>query len=550
MNLYKAERRELMLHTEKIISFVKHSLITTICAGFLCTVCAIPVYAYDNQATDEIGAATTIYQHYKQNTITDELAIDTNVAGESPGIESFIATSLNLATRLLPFSYDASIQYYADTDPTTFFVTFRNREYNDLNKEVQSKVAKLASEATALATNYEKVKFINDYLVDNCTYLSEAMEDPDTYHIAFTAYGCLIEGKAVCEGYTNSVQLLCEAMKIPCIKVTGKANGGNHIWNAVYLENKWWMLDTTFNDPIGVQEETDRLRFFLIDMDTFTQMGLHTYDAEAFEISKMIFMGRTNGQSKAVQKLNLSAQNAEAQDKLNAMTPAEQKTTQTNAERLQALGLFAGDERGYRLDEPMTRIEMGVMVMRMNQGIEALQKDGAYYQEICPFTDVPDWAKSSIGFLYDHKLAAGQSETIFGTESVTIRDYVVMMLRVLHVDHTYDTALDVALQENIITQTQRKDGLVATRGDIVNITCKTLELLEDQKAERKSSKIAEQKITTTSVYQSTEKQNAIAETSEAKKLIEEDENAFDNGKDSNNEKSTSGKSIEKEDETK
>lgn len=549
-----------MLHTEEIIPFVKRSIRTIIYAGLFCTICTMPVYAYDNDATDEIGAATTIYQHYKANTITDALSIDTNVAGESSIIEPFIATSLNLATRLLPFSYDASIQYYADTEPTTFFVTFRNREYNDLNKDVQTKVANLAAEASTFETDYEKIKFINDYLVDHCDYLSEAMEDPDTYHTAFTAYGCLIEGKAVCEGYTNSVQLLCEAMQIPCIKVTGQANGGNHIWNAVYLENKWWMLDTTFNDPIGVQDETDRLRFFLIDMDTFAQIGLHTYDSETFETSKMIFMGRTNGQSKAVQKLNLSAQNAEAQDKPNAtLLPTEQKNTQANADALQELGLFAGDERGYRLNEPMTRIEMGVMVMRMHGGIEALQENGAYYQEICPFTDVPDWAKSSIGFLYDNKLVAGQSATTFGTDAVTIRDYAVMMLRILQIEHTYDTALEVALRENIITETQKDNGLVATRGDIVNITCNTLALLKTQAAQTNLDKNSEQKVTTTSAYNTIKNEKAIAETSESSNSlktteainsIENDETLLDYANDTSKEKSTSGEITEKEDESK
>lgn len=62
---------------------------------------------------------------------------------------------------------------------------------------------------------------------------------------------------------------------------------------------------------------------------------------------------------------------------------------------------------------------------------------GDYYASVCPFTDVPQWAKSSIGFLYDNKLAAGQSSTTFGTDDVSKRDYAVMMLRVLNIEHSY-----------------------------------------------------------------------------------------------------------------
>lgn len=457
----------------------RKAVFTLLCAGVLFTAGITPVFAYDNSSTDEIGAATTIYQMYKENGAEGELAIDTNVAGKSPDIENFIDNTLGLATRLVPFSYDAAIQYYADTAPTTFFVTFRSREYNDLNTAVQEKIAELAAEASALESDYEKLKFINDYLVDHCEYLSEAMKDPQMHETAFTAYGALIEGKAVCEGYTNAVQLFCEAADIPCMKVAGTVENGNHIWNAVYLEHKWWMLDTTFNDPIGVQDENDRLRFFLIDIDTFAQIGLHTYDSETFETCKMILMGRTTGQSTPLAVLNLSAQNAEAEDKPNAsILRAEQQTTQANADALKSLGLFAGDEGGYRLNDAMTRIEMGVMVMRMNGGKEALTEAESYYQEACPFTDVPDWAKASIGFLYDNHLVAGQSETTFGTGAVTKQDYAVMMLRVLGADHTYDNALGIALQKGIVTEAQTKDDPIATRGDVVNMTYRTLQLLE------------------------------------------------------------------------
>lgn len=469
------------MHIDTIKQAGKTAVISLLCAGFFCIAGAVPVFAADNAANDEIGAATTIYQLYKENKAEGELSIDTNVAGKSPEIENFIDSTLGLATRLVPFSYDAAIQYYADTNPTTFFVTFRSREYNDLNEEVQRKVDALAAEAALLETDYEKIRFINDYLVDNCEYLSSAMENPELYETAFTAYGALIEGKSVCEGYTNSVQLLCEALQIPCVKITGTVNGNNHIWNAVYLENKWWMLDVTFNDPIGVQDENDRRKFFLIDMDTFQEQGLHQYDTSAFETSKLILAGRTNGQSTPLTVLNISTQNATAENIPNAkLLRAEQEATLANANALNQLGLFAGDEGGYRLEDSMTRVEMGVMVMRMNGGKAALAEAESYYQEACPFTDVPDWAKASIGFLYDNHLVAEQSETTFGTGAVTKQDYAVMMLRVLGADHTYDNALGIALQKGIVTEAQTKGDPIATRGDVVNITYRTLQLLEAQ----------------------------------------------------------------------
>lgn len=462
--------------------------------------------ALANSATDTTGVATTIYQMYLTNGALGELRLDTNVSGKSPQAENFMHDVLDLSTRLVPFSLDANLQYYSNVTPTTFFVTFRGRDYNDLNQYVQAKAKEIAAAAEIYSTDYEKLRYINNYIVDHCEYVAAAVSEPEKYSKAFTSFGCLVEGQAVCEGYANSVQLLCEIMEIPCIKVTGAAYGGDHIWNAVYLDGKWWMLDVTFNDPVGRQDNNDRWSYFLLDLDTFQQKGTHTYDQTAYERSKEIYTGRTIGQKQvSVPFAGLSLQNAITGDQIddrylqddNAVpvdnntvqqteqntsnqTEASQKATQVKAEALKEFGLFVGDEGGFRLDDTMTRVEMGVMVMRMNDGLEALRENGDYYASICPFTDVPQWARSSIGFLYENKLVAGQSETAFGTSAVSKRDYAVMMLRVLGIQHSYEDALAIAVTHGILTEEQASGNATATRGDVVDMTYATLQLMDEQ----------------------------------------------------------------------
>lgn len=481
---------------------MKHKkLLILLCTSLLLLMSAMPALA--NTATDEVGAATTLYQSYLRDGAIEEIRLNTNIAGESPAAENYMNDVLDLATRLVPFSLDANLQYYSNVNPTTFFVTFRGRDYNDLNQYVQSKAKEIVADAAIYSTDYEKLRYINNYLVDNCEYVSAAVKDPDRYYKAFTIFGCLVEGQAVCEGYANSVQLLCEMLDIPCIKVTGTAYGGNHIWNAVYLDGKWWMLDVTFNDPIGKQDNSDRWSYFLLDLDTFQQKGTHTYDQAAYETSKEIYTGRTVGQKNtSVPFAGLSLQNAITgdivddrylKDILDESEEASNDTktnlnhasvstesTQTKAEALKELGLFVGDEGGFRLEDSMTRVEMGVMVMRMNDGIAALREKGDYYASLCPFTDVPEWARSSIGFLYEQKLVAGQSADTFGTSAVSKRDYAVMMLRVLGIQHSYEDALAIAVTHGILTEEQASGSTVATRGDIVDMTYATLQLMEEQ----------------------------------------------------------------------
>lgn len=491
---------------------MKHKKLSTVfCASLIILATAFPALA--NSANDEVGAATTLYQDYLTNNAVGEIQIETNVAGKSPAAENFINDALDLSTRLVPFSLDASMQYYTNVNPTTFFVTFRGREYNDLNQQVLKKAKEIAAQTDIYTTDYEKLRFINNYLVDHCEYVSAAVKNPEQYPKAFTAYGCLIEGKAVCEGYANSVQLLCQLLDIPCIKVTGTAYNGDHIWNAVYLNDKWWMLDVTFNDPVGKQDNSDRWSYFLLDLDTFQQKGTHSYSKDSYETSKEIYTGRTTGQHDTTLPFaGLSLQNAvsgdiadksylddvsgenkkDTEQNGNAATQPISQDTQKKAEALKELGLFSGDEGGFRLEDNMTRIEMGVMVMRMNDGVAALRERGDYYTSVCPFTDVPQWAKSSIGFLYDNKLAAGQSSTTFGTDDVSKRDYAVMMLRVLNIEHSYQDALAIAVTHGILTEEQASGNTAATRGDIVDMTYATLQLMDEQQKRTQQDQSAQE----------------------------------------------------------
>ena len=89
---------------------MKHKKLTTLlCTGALLLTTALPALA--NTAADTTGVATTLYQNYLSNGATGQLQVRTDVAGKSPDAENFINDSLDLATRLVPFSFDASMQY-------------------------------------------------------------------------------------------------------------------------------------------------------------------------------------------------------------------------------------------------------------------------------------------------------------------------------------------------------------------------------------------------------------------------------------------------------
>lgn len=110
--------------------------------------------------------------------------------------------------------------------------------------DVEEKILK-----NATGTNYDKILYIHDWIIENTEY--EADHVDNTANI----YGCLVEGKALCEGYARTYKYLLDKLNIPCILVSGEAvdekgKSEKHAWNYVFINNNWYAIDPTWDDPI------------------------------------------------------------------------------------------------------------------------------------------------------------------------------------------------------------------------------------------------------------------------------------------------------------
>ena len=88
-------------------------------------------------------------------------------------------------------------------------------------------------------SNADKILKIHDYVVNRVAYTSSGSD-------IYNAYGALINGKSVCQGYADAVALFLDRFNIPNLKVSSDT----HTWNLVYINNKWLHLDATWDDPI------------------------------------------------------------------------------------------------------------------------------------------------------------------------------------------------------------------------------------------------------------------------------------------------------------
>lgn len=134
------------------------------------------------------------------------------------------------------------------------------QQLKEVNKKVKKILKKLDLEGKSEA---QKVKLIHDYIINNTKYISS-----ENSH---TAYGAL-QGKAVCQGYSQLAYKMLTDANIKCHFISGKANNGkkteDHAWNLVQVKNKWYYLDVTWDDPTGGE---DRLRYdyFLVGSKRF-----------------------------------------------------------------------------------------------------------------------------------------------------------------------------------------------------------------------------------------------------------------------------------------
>lgn len=118
---------------------------------------------------------------------------------------------------------------------------------------------------------YDKVKYIHDYITENCSYVTGV---DDSYNS--TAYGCLVEKKANCEGYSKAFNLLASEAGLRSVVVIGRTDKDeNHAWNQVKVNGEWYNIDVTWDD--GDDENALRMLYFLRSDETF---GLTHFPAD------------------------------------------------------------------------------------------------------------------------------------------------------------------------------------------------------------------------------------------------------------------------------
>ncbi|MDY2627619.1 MAG: transglutaminase domain-containing protein [Lachnospiraceae bacterium] len=134
-----------------------------------------------------------------------------------------------------------NIYYISLTYTVTYYTTL------DQERKVDQAVQELLSSLNLDGqSDYTKIKSIYDYICENVTYDYANLED-DEYKIKYTAYGALIDGTSVCQGYAILFYRLALEEDVDARLISGKGNGGAHGWNIVQLRDRYYNVDSTWD---------------------------------------------------------------------------------------------------------------------------------------------------------------------------------------------------------------------------------------------------------------------------------------------------------------
>lgn len=148
------------------------------------------------------------------------------------------------------------------------------------DKELEPKINEILGEMNKQGrkTDFEKAVFLHDYIRDHCKYdwgtLVDFYTDFRTHLGDYgrrtgNAYGCLIDGKAICGGIAEAYMLLLTRVGVECRVIFGNAYGMGHAWNVVKINGQWYHVDVTWD--LSFHTTHGKYRWFMLSEEEISK---------------------------------------------------------------------------------------------------------------------------------------------------------------------------------------------------------------------------------------------------------------------------------------
>ncbi len=169
-------------------------------------------------------------------------------------------------------------------------VTIDKQYTNEEITEINNKIEEIKTQIiTSEMDNNNKIKVFHDFIINSTIYdidrannmNSDIYKNSNTH----TAFGLLQQRKALCGGYSDIMSIYIYQLGIPNIRISAD----NHVWNLVNINDSWFHLDATWDDPVtNTGEQLLIYDYFLIPYKTLleTDPVEHKFDPDIYVEAK------------------------------------------------------------------------------------------------------------------------------------------------------------------------------------------------------------------------------------------------------------------------
>ena len=148
------------------------------------------------------------------------------------------------------FFFINEIDYEDDGDTVKLEVYkdyYLSKDRKNYYKMIDEGLKTFDSKITSYKTDFDKVRFIYEYIRENMDY---CFEDEGDLYYAHNILGFFDNSEGVCETYAKVFNLFCKKSNVESIPAFSE----NHVWNMAKVYDRWYMFDAT-KDFFGTSEE-------------------------------------------------------------------------------------------------------------------------------------------------------------------------------------------------------------------------------------------------------------------------------------------------------
>lgn len=268
-----------------------------------------------------------------------------------------------------------------------------------MRQRMMSEAQAIANGARQQSDRYNKVKYAHDAICARSEY-NEAVANNSGLNgtfsgrLAHSAYSALISGDAyepVCDGYSKAFKIVCDLLDIPCVLAISQ----KHMWNNIKMDDGlWYNVDATWDDGRGVSNTA----YFLVGSQTviggtpFNQAADHI-EMDPFSPLKVAGTKYPKKSTKAYQYIGKDYPPTTYPD-----VPRD-AWFYASVETASKLGYFSGDSNGrFNPGKKITRAEFATVIANV-MGVNTKAYNGtASFKDVSPnswYSGVAAWAKAA-----------------------------------------------------------------------------------------------------------------------------------------------------------